>query len=100
MLVTLIDPLKIHVVGVATRPIKALDSVGGISRGLDHILVPPSVAFGMSVCERNGAGVAMEDGKWIDPTGGGLHINYPSAQVVAPRIGLLNKSHGLGMPQD
>ena len=100
MLVALVDTLKITVPAVATTPVETRGTVGRIGCRFDRAGNYPGMAFGMTVGKRQGAGVAMEDGERIDPTGRGSDVDDPGSEVASARIGFFEENHGFGGVSD
>ena len=72
-------------VHLAHYPEEAFLAVGGITRGFDGGGFEPTMVLGVAVRECKGADIAVENRKWIDPSGR-LNVDNPGAAVITARI--------------
>ena len=75
-------------------PVEGRSAFAGISGCFDCGGFEPFMVFGVSIRKTEGAVGVVEDGERIDPSWGRKDINDPGAQVIAARVGFLDKYHG------
>ena len=85
-------PDKIRILGSAAAPVKARDTFGRVLGCFDRRSIMPGMAFPVTVSVREGAPIAMENRKRIDPTG---PVNDPSALVFVAWITFLDENRRL-----
>src|SRR5690242_11825863 len=78
-------------------PVECGDALRIVLHRGDGGSVTPGMAFSMTIGHREGAPIAVENRKTIDP---GISLHYPRAEVFIARITLLDKDGGVAWRLD